>query len=134
MKRLILLLSLIFLFIGCNEKTYTIDNLRQIGFKDSGDLSAADTTRFAGFYKYVISDGNAMEVIRRYPVRLEVVATKFQDTSYANEYHQNLKKNPSDFYGAYYKCFINNLYIGIKKDLNYSNYQKVCDYISLELK
>jgi len=134
MKRLILLMLLIFLFVGCNEKIYTIDNLRQIGFKDSGDLSTADTTRFVGFYEYAISEGNAMELIRRYPVRLEVVATKFQDTSSANEYHQNLKKNPSGFYGAYYKCFINNLYIGIRKDPNYSNYQKVCDYISIELK
>ena len=87
-----------------------------------------------GFYEYAISEGNAMELIRRYPVRLEVVATKFQDTSSANEYHQKLKENPSDFYGTYYKCFINNLYIGIRKDPIYSNYQKVCNYISIELK
>tara|TARA_S200000501_G_scaffold342736_1_gene353106 strand:+ start:301 stop:705 length:405 start_codon:yes stop_codon:yes gene_type:complete len=134
MKRLILLMSLVILFIGCNEKIYSIDNLRQIGFKDSGDLSVAETTRFVGVYEYVISEGNAMELIKRYPIRLEVVATKFQNTASANEYHQNLRENPSDFYGAYYKCFINNLYIGIKKDSNYSNYQKVCDYISIELK
>ena len=134
MKRLILLLPLVILFIGCNEKIYTIDNLRQIGFKDSGDLSAAETTRFVGVYEYHISEGSAMEVIRRYPVSLEVVATKFQDTSSANEYHQNLRENPSGFYGAYYKCFVNNLYIGIKKDPNYSNYQKVCDFITIELK
>tara|TARA_Y100000996_G_C22516361_1_gene640535 strand:- start:895 stop:1299 length:405 start_codon:yes stop_codon:yes gene_type:complete len=134
MKRLILLLPLVILFIGCNEKIYTIDNLRQIGFKDSGDLSIAETTKFVGVYEYHISEGNAMEIIRRYPVSLEVVATKFQDTTSANEYHQNLRENPSGFYGAYYKCFVNNLYIGIKKDPNYSNYQKVCDFISIELK
>ena len=134
MKRLILLLPLVILFIGCNEKIYTIDNLRQIGFKDSGDLSSAETTRFVGVYEYHISERSTMEVIRRYPVSLEVVATKFQDTSSANEYHQNLRENPSGFYGSYYKCFVNNLYISIKKKPNYSNYQKVCDYISIELK
>ena len=75
-----------------------------------------------------------MELNKRYPVRLEVIATMFEDLNSAREYHDYLKENPSEFYGAYYKCFIYNLYIGIKKDANFSNYQKVCDYISIDLK
>ncbi len=126
-------MALFTIFIGCNEKIYTLDNLRNIGFEDSGNLSIAEKTRFVGTYEYVLSGGNAMEITRRYPVRLEVIATIFEDTDAANEYHETLKENPSNFYGSYYKCFINNLYIGIKKDPNYDNYQKVCDHISIDI-
>ena len=41
--------------------------------------------------------------------------------------------NLSSTFGAYYKCFINNLYIGIKRDPNYNNYQKICNYIAIDL-
>ena len=134
MKNIILTLSLFVLIIGCTENVYTIDDLRNIGFVDSGNLGITETLRFVGTYEYIISEGNAMEITKRYPVRLQVIATKFEDSNSAKEYHNNLKESPSEFYGAYYKCFINNLYIGIKKDPNYSNYQKVCDYISIDLK
>ena len=74
-----------------------------------------------------------MELKERYPVHLQVIVTKFEDVNSAREYHNSLKESPSEFYGAYYKCFINNLYIGIKKDPGYVNYQKVCEYISTNL-
>ncbi len=134
MKNLILILSLLVVVIGCNENVYTIDDLRNIGFDDSGNLDISETVRFVGTYEYIISEGNSMELTKRYPVRLQVIATKFEDINSAREYHNSLKESPSEFYGAYYKCFINNLYIGIKKDPNYSDYQKVCDYISIDLK
>ncbi len=75
-----------------------------------------------------------MELTKRYPFRIEIMATKFENSNSASEYNEYLKLNSSSTYGAYYKCFINNLYIGIKKDPNYRNYQKICDYIAIELK
>lgn len=134
MKNLILILSLLAVVIGCTENVYTIDDLRNIGFDDSGNLDISETARFVGTYEYIISEGNSMELTKRYPVRLQVIATMFEDVNSAKEYHNSLKESPSEFYGAYYKCFINNLYIGIKKDPNYNDYQKVCDYISIDLK
>ena len=130
----ILIMILVILVIGCNEKVYTIDDLRDIGFEDIGDQGIVETDRFVGTYEYVISEGNAMELARRYPVRLEVIATKFEDTKTANEYKETMEENPTEFFGRYHKCFINNLYIGIKKDSNYSNYQRICNYIVIDLK
>ena len=120
--------------LGCSEKIYSIDDLRAIGFKDGGEIPIADTSRFSGTYDYIISEGNAMELTKRYPFRMEIMATKFENSNSANEYNEYLKLNSSSTYGAYYKCFINNLYIGIKKDQNYTNYQKICDYIAIDLK
>jgi len=134
MKKLTLIISLLILIIGCTEKVYSIDDLRDIGFEDIGGQGITDTDRFVGTYEYVISEGNAMELTRRYPVRLEVIATKFKDIKTANEYKETMEENPTEFFGRYHKCFINNLYIGIKKDSNYSNYQRICDYIVIDLK
>ena len=108
--------------------------MRAIGFKDGGEIPIADKSRFSGTYDYIISEGNAMELTKRYPFRMEIMATKFENSNSANEYNEYLKLNSSSTYGAYYKCFINNLYIGIKKDQNYTNYQKICDYIAIDLK
>ena len=134
MKKLTLIISSFILIIGCTEKVYSIDDLRDIGFEDIGGQGITDTDRFVGTYEYVISEGNAMELTRRYPVRLEVIATKFKDIKTANEYKETMEENPTEFFGRYHKCFINNLYIGIKKDSNYSNYQRICDYIVIDLK
>tara|TARA_B100000686_G_scaffold86976_1_gene93794 strand:+ start:22 stop:426 length:405 start_codon:yes stop_codon:yes gene_type:complete len=134
MKKLTLIISSFILIIGCTEKVYSIDDLRDIGFEDIGGQGITDTDRFVGTYEYVISEGNAMELTRRYPVRLEVIATKFEDTKTANEYKETMEENPTEFFGRYHKCFINNLYIGIKRDSNYSNYQRICDYIVIDLK
>jgi len=134
MKKLTLIISLLILIIGCTEKVYSIDDLRDIGFEDIGGQGITDTDRFVGTYEYVISEGNAMELTRRYPVRLQVIATKFEDTKTANEYKETMEENPTEFFGRYHKCFINNLYIGIKRDSNYSNYQRICDYIVIDLK
>ena len=129
-----LIALLLIMISGCSEKIYSIDDLREIGFKDGGGVPITDTSRFAGTYDYIISEGNAMELTKRYPFRIEVMATKFENSNSASEYSGYLKLNSSSTYGAYYKCFINNLYIGIKKDPNYRNYQKICDYIAIELK
>tara|TARA_Y100001936_G_C16022417_1_gene640314 strand:- start:244 stop:648 length:405 start_codon:yes stop_codon:yes gene_type:complete len=134
MKKLTLIISSFILIIGCTEKVYSIDDLRDIGFEDIGGQGITDTDRFVGTYEYVISEGNAMELTRRYPVRLQVIATKFEDTKTANEYKETMEENPTEFFGRYHKCFINNLYIGIKRDSNYSNYQRICDYIVIDLK
>lgn len=134
MKKLTLIISSFILIIGCTEKVYSIDDLRDIGFEDIGGQGITDTDRFVGTYEYVISEGNAMELTRRYPVRLEVIATKFKDIKTANEYKETMEENPTEFFGRYHKCFINNLYIGIKRDSNYSNYQRICDYIVIDLK
>ena len=75
-----------------------------------------------------------MELTKRYPFRIQVMATKFDNLDSASEYSEYLKSNPSSSFGAYYKCFINNLYIGIKIDTEYTNYQKICDYIAIDLK
>ena len=129
------LIALLLVMIpGCSEKIYSIDDLREIGFKDGEEIPITDTSRFAGTYDYIISEGNAMELTKRYLFRIEVMATKFENSNSASEYSGYLKLNSSSTYGAYYKCFINNLYIGIKKDPNYRNYQKICDYIAIELK
>ena len=119
---------------GCTEDIYSIDDLREIGFKDSGEIPIADSSRFVGTYEYFISEGNAMELTKRYPFRIELMATKFENSNSAMEYNEYLKLNPSSTFGAYHKCFINNLYIGIKKDSNYSNYQKICNHIAINLK
>ena len=74
-----------------------------------------------------------MELTKKYPFRLEVMATKFDNSTSANEYHEYIKMNSSSTFGSYYKCFINNLYIGIKRDSNYTNYQKICNYIAIDL-
>ncbi len=108
--------------------------MREIGFKDSGEIPIADSSRFVGTYEYFISEGNAMELTKRYPFRIELMATKFENSKSAMEYNEYLKLNPSSTFGAYHKCFINNLYIGIKKDSNYSNYQKICNHIAINLK
>ena len=51
---------------GCSEKIYSIDDLREIGFKDGGGgVPITDTSRFAGTYDYIISEGNAMELTKR---------------------------------------------------------------------
>ena len=127
---------IIFILISayaCTEDIYIIDDLREIGFVDSGEIPITDTSRFVGSYEYVISEGNAMELTKKYPFRLEVMATKFDNSTSANEYHEYIKMNSSSTFGSYYKCFINNLYIGIKRDSNYTNYQKICNYIAIDL-
>ena len=81
--------------LGCSEKIYTIDDLRAIGFKDGGEIPIADTSRFSGTYDYIISEGNAMELTKRYPFRMEIMATKFENSNSANEYNEYLKLNYS---------------------------------------
>ena len=103
-------------------------------FKDGGELPISDTSRFAGTYNYTISEGNVMELTKRYPVRMKIIATMFENSNSAREYKEYLKLNPSLTYGTYHKCFINNLYIGIKKDPVYTNYTKICEYIAIDLK
>ena len=78
MKNLILTFLLFFLIAGCSENVL-IDDLRGIGFIDNGNLSITEKLRFVGTYEYIISEGNAMELNKRYPVRLEVIATMFED-------------------------------------------------------
>ncbi len=133
MKKILLTITLLILVIGCTEKVYTFDDLRDIGFEGGGGSSIVDSNYFVGTYEYVISEGNAMELTRRYPVLLNVIANRFEDTKSANEYKEFLKSNPQTLSG-YHKCFINNLYIGLKKDPNYSNYQRVCDFIAIDIK
>ena len=132
--KITLFILILVLNFGCTEKIYNIDDLRKIGFKDSGEISIADKSRFVGTYDYIVSEGNAMELTKRYPFRIQVMATKFDNLDSANEYSEYLKSNPLASFGAYYKCFINNLYIGIKIDTEYTNYQKICDYIAIDLK
>tara|TARA_B100000073_G_scaffold209871_1_gene174168 strand:+ start:549 stop:956 length:408 start_codon:yes stop_codon:yes gene_type:complete len=133
-KFFLITLLLVAITLGCSEKIYSIDDLREIGFEDGGEIPITDKSRFSGTYDYIISEGNVMELNKRYPFRMEIMATKFENSNSASEYNEYLKLNSSSTYGAYYKCFINNLYIGIKKDPNYTNYQKICDYIAIDLK
>ena len=83
---------------GCTEKIYTFDDLRDIGFEGGGS-SIVDSRSFVGTYEYVISEGNAMELTRRYPVLLNVIANRFEDTKSANEYKEFLKSNPQTLSG-----------------------------------
>ena len=134
MNKFFLITLLLIIILGCSEKVYTLDDLREIGFKDGVEIPISDTSRFVGTYDYIISEGNVMELAKRYPIRIKIMATKFENSNSAKEYEEYLKLNPSSTYGTYYKCFINNLYIGIKKDPDYTNYPKICEYIAIDLK
>ena len=74
MKKILLTITLLILVIGCTEKVYTFDDLRNIGFEGGDGSSVIESNRFVGTYEYVISEGNAMELTRRYPVLLNVIA------------------------------------------------------------
>ena len=127
-------MTLLILIIGCSEKIYTYDDLIDIGFtKTSDGLSESSKLIWEGNYQYSVSEGNAMELIRKYPVLLDVVVTIDSEIKTLNEW-QKFQKTHSELLDDYYKCYINNVFIGIKKDPNFSNYQRVCNFIEIDLK
>ena len=86
MLKITLFILILVLNFGCTEKIYNIDDLRKIGFKDSGEISIADKSRFVGTYDYIVSEGNAMELTKWYPCRIQVMATKFDNLDSAHIY------------------------------------------------
>tara|TARA_B100001996_G_C18381990_1_gene485728 strand:- start:103 stop:513 length:411 start_codon:yes stop_codon:yes gene_type:complete len=124
----------VILVIGCGEKIYTYNDLIDIGFTKTSEASTETPNLiWEGNFQYSISEGNAMELTRRYPVLLDV-AVSVNPKSRRIEEWQVFQEAHSELLDDYHKCYINNIFIGIRKDSNFSNYQRVCDFIKIELK
>ncbi len=134
MKKLLLIISLLILIIACSEKIYTYDDLIGIGFtKTSESSTEISNLIWEGNFQYSISEGNAMELTRRYPVLLDVVVSINPKNMRLEEW-QVFQETHSELLSGYHKCYINNIFIGIRKDSNFSSYQRVCNFIEIELK
>ena len=120
--------------IGCSEKIYTYDDLIDIGFTKTSEASTEiPNLIWEGNFQYSISEGNAMELTRRYPVLLDVVVSINPKNMRLEEW-QVFQETHSELLSGYHKCYINNIFIGIRKDSNFSSFQRVCDFIEIELK
>ena len=133
------MMSLLFLVIACGIEAYSYKDLLDIGFlkAGSGYTDASYTIQFVGTYEYNVSEGNAMKLTngikqQRYPILFDVNVFIFQDNNKARAYIEiDAQRNQS--LANHYICNINNLLIGINKGTNFSNYQKVCNYIKIQL-